>query len=36
MKIIQITIMAVKYWVQGDDWWFAWEYATSLVNGFKR
>lgn len=33
---IQIYILAIKYWVQGDKWEFAVEYATGLVKGFKR
>ena len=27
--------MAGKYWIGGDDWLFAQEYALSLIKGFK-
>jgi len=33
---IYIFIYAVKYWLQGDDWVFAWEYTKEIVEGFKR
>ena len=36
MKIIRIYILTIKYFIQGDDWKFAKEYATSLVKGFKK
>ena len=29
-------ILAVKYWIQGDDWKFAKEYALSITAPFKR
>ena len=32
---IRIYQLAIKYWLSGDDWDFAIEYATSLVKGFK-
>jgi len=33
---IRILYLTIKYWLQGDDWKFALEYATSIVKGFKR
>ena len=33
---IRIYILAVKYYLQGDEWNFAVEYATSLVKGWKK
>jgi len=36
MNKIRIYVLAIKYWLQGDDWDFALEYATTLVAGFKR
>ena len=35
MKKLQIYVLTIKYWLQGDDWQFAKEYATALVMGFK-
>ncbi len=32
---IEIYILAIKYWIQGDKWKFAVEYATGIVKGFK-
>ena len=32
---IRIYILAAKYWMQGDDWKEAVEYAESLVLGWK-
>lgn len=32
---IDIYLLAIKYWLQGDDWKFAYEYAEALINGFK-
>jgi hypothetical protein len=26
--------LAIKYWLQGDTWQFAKEYAASIINGF--
>ena len=31
-----IHLLAVKYWVQGDAWQEAVEYATALVQGFRK
>lgn len=31
-----IFLLSVKYWLQGDDWKFAKEYASAIVKGFKR
>lgn len=33
---IRIYFLAVKYWVQGDDWDFAKGYARAIVCGFKK
>lgn len=30
-----IYIYAIKYWLQGDDWKFAKEYAKAIVRGFE-
>lgn len=27
---------AVKYWLIGDSWEFAWSYSKALVVGFKK
>jgi hypothetical protein len=35
MKTIRIYILAIRYFLQGDTWEFAKEYATALVRGFK-
>lgn len=36
-KKMNIYLLAIKYWLfQGDDWDFAVEYATSIVNGWRR
>ena len=35
MENLRIFWLAVKYWLQGDEWTFAVEYATSLVKGWK-
>lgn len=32
---IRIYKLAVRYWLSGDEWKFAVEYAESLVKGFK-
>jgi hypothetical protein len=32
---IRILKLAIKYWLQGDSWDFAVEFATKLVKGFK-
>ena len=36
MKIIRIYSLAIKYWVQGDSWKSATEYAKFIVEGFKK
>jgi hypothetical protein len=36
MKTIRIYILAIKYFLQGDKWQFAKEYAESIVKGFKK
>ena len=33
---INIYILTIKYWLQGDDWKFAKEYAEALVKGYKK
>lgn len=33
---MRIFTLAVKYWLQGDNWTDAKEYATALVKGFRR
>lgn len=36
LENIQIYILAIKYFIQGDEWKFAVEYATGLVKGWKK
>ena len=36
MKTIYIYLYTIKYWLQGDDWGFAKEYATGIVRGFDK
>jgi len=31
MKTIRTIILATKYWLHGDEWWFAWGYAKRIV-----
>jgi hypothetical protein len=33
---MRVCSLAVKYWLQGDNWKDAKEYATALVKGFRR
>jgi len=35
-KKIDIFFLSIKYWLQGDTWKFAKEYATAIVEGFKK
>jgi len=35
MKTLRIHILAIKYFIQGDKWKFAKEYAERIVNGFR-
>jgi len=35
-KKIRILLLTIKYYLQGDTWQFANEYAKALVQGFKR
>jgi len=35
-KGVSVYLMAIKYWLQGDEWEFALEYARLIVGGFKR
>jgi len=30
-----ILYLTIKYWLAGDDWKFAKEYAERIVRGFK-
>jgi len=36
MDTIRVYILAIKYWLSGDEWKFAKEYAEALVKGFKK
>jgi len=36
IKKIRIYFLAVKYWLQGDTWDDAVEYAMVIVKGFKK
>ena len=36
MNKIRALTLTVKYYLQGDDWQKAREYANSLVYGFRR
>ena len=36
MLNIRIYLLAIKYWLQGDEWIFAVEYAKALVRGWKK
>jgi len=31
----QVILLSVKYWLQGDDWNFAYSYAKAIIYGFK-
>lgn len=33
---LRIFFLAIKYWLQGDKWDFAKDYASSIVKGFKK
>jgi hypothetical protein len=33
---LRVYMLAVKYWIQGDSWRFAKDYAAALVYGFRR
>lgn len=33
---LRIYFLAVKYWLQGDMWIDAVEYARAIVRGFKK
>jgi len=33
---LKILILAIKYWLEGDDWWYAMKTAERLVKGWKR
>lgn len=35
-KFLNIYILAIKYYLQGDDWEEAVNYAKFIVNGFKK
>lgn len=32
---ITVLILAIKYWLQGDNWQFAKEYAEAIVGAFR-
>ena len=34
--MIRVYLLAIKYWLQGDHWDFAKEYAAAIVMGFKK
>ena len=34
--MIKIYFLTIKYWLQGDEWGFAKEYAEAIVRGFKK
>jgi len=36
MRDIEIYFLAIKYWLRGDEWGVALEYARAIVKGFKR
>jgi hypothetical protein len=36
MKFIRTVILAIKYWWQGDDIAFAWDYAKTIVRGWRK
>jgi len=35
-KTLSVYFLAIKYWLQGDEWGLALEYARTIVKGFKR
>lgn len=35
MKKIRVYCLAIKYWLQGDPWQFAVEYARAIVEGWR-
>ncbi len=34
-KKVSFYKLSIKYWMGGDDWLFAQEYAISLIKGFR-
>ena len=36
LDTVRVYILAIKYFMQGDKWKFAVEYAESIVKGFKK
>lgn len=36
MNEIRVYYLAIRYWLQGDDWKSAVEYGRFIVEGFKR
>jgi len=36
LETIRVYILAIKYFIGGDKWKFAKEYAEAIVKGFKR
>lgn len=35
IRHINIYRLTIKYWLSGDEWKFAKEYAGAIVDGFK-
>jgi len=35
MKSMEVYSLAIKYWLQGDEWAVALEYARVIVGGLK-
>jgi len=35
MDTLDIYYLAIKYWLQGDNWQDAKEYAEAIVKGFR-
>lgn len=36
MKLLDTYLLAIKYWLQGDDWDDAVIFAKRIVYGFKK
>jgi hypothetical protein len=36
MKTLRIAILAIKYWLRGESWDMALEYAQFIVLGFQK
>ena len=35
-KQLEFYKLSIKYWWAGDEWWFAQDYALSLIKGWKK